>query len=201
MALFQLVMALFQLDECLNDPEFVQQCEDAAKAAGIQNLRVKRFPRALKNEDDPIVLGRLLQENATLLTKDRKIATDHPDAVPDVHGGIVIIANARRRAGTMTVKLAQRVLNAFKAKCPSWHELPLQNSIIEINQDGIDISRKAGGAIVRTKYLSFDEASWDQALATVLANIAQRGEEHNCRARLDGESAPGNATSNNAPSG
>jgi hypothetical protein len=161
-------MPVFQLDECLNDPEFARECRESAKAQNILGVRVKRFPRSLKGQLDPVVLNELLQRDGTLLTKDRGIARRHADHVPCTHPGIVIIANAPGHAGTMTVELVKKILGTFKAKLKLWHELPLQNSIVEINQTGIEVSRKSDTGIVPSKYVQFDQSDWERNLLDAL---------------------------------
>ena len=161
-------MPIFQLDENLNDSEFARECDEESKAAGIADLSLKRFPKRLRGEEDEVVLRNLLSSGGTVLTKDRGIATDGKDGIPDEHPGIIIIANAPsvRVTGNQAVR---QILRKMKTSVNEWHSLSFKNSIIEITQAGIEVRRKSDA---KAKYLDFAANGWESNLVSILKDNA-----------------------------
>jgi hypothetical protein len=82
-------MINYQVDECLDSKKLVA----AFTAEGLVNVR--RFPKRLKQSDDPDVLQEILRTECTLVTTDRKIHLMHGEYIPNKHSGILIIASYR----------------------------------------------------------------------------------------------------------
>ena len=164
-------MPQYQLDECLNDPVFARECEQTA-AANSLTAEVKLLPRELKGKADPEVLEKLLPLGRAILTKDRRIARDHPDSLHPGHPGIVIVASVL--PGTITVKIVKKILSAFKGGFPQWSQTDLSNSIVEITQEGVDVHSVSGSAYQRDRYIGFQESGWQQILTGVLQTNASR---------------------------
>jgi hypothetical protein len=166
-------MPTFQLDECLNDPEFAQECEDDSNAKNIPGVAVRLFPRRLRGEDDDVVLRESLQLDGAILTKDRRIARDWIAAIPNQHPGIIIIANAPGNAATITVSIVKKILSNFKKAFPQWHALSFRNSVLEITQIGIEIWRASDNILLPSGYIQFDSNERETILIGKLASNAK----------------------------
>jgi hypothetical protein len=157
-------MTTFQLDECLNDRRFQEDCEAGNLA------KVYRYPRALRGQDDAVVLSTLLQRPNPLLTKDRHMPDDHVAAIPENHPGLVVIANAPDIPQTITMPGVRKILANFKQLFPEWHQVALRNSVIELTQVGVEVRCLQGGRLVRNDYLPFDNTGWKEQLISILNN-------------------------------
>ena len=115
-------MISYQVDECLLK-ELVRAC---AKE-GLVNVR--RYPRRLKEYDDPEVLQSVLPSEWTLLTTDREIHFQHSEFIPDEHSGILIIATCQSPK-TLRIKDVFSILRNFKAAFPDWHAVSPRNSVV-----------------------------------------------------------------------
>ena len=82
-------MINYQVDECLNSKKLVSACA----AEGLVNVR--RFPKRLKQSEDPVVLQDVLSTEWTLVTTDREIHFQHSVYIPNNHSGILIIASSQ----------------------------------------------------------------------------------------------------------
>src|SRR5271154_1612318 len=100
-------MNTFQLDECLNDKRFQADCE----AGGL--AKVYRYPRALRGQEDSVVLSTLLRRPNPLLTKDRDMPDQHVSSIPETHPGLVVIANAPDVPQTITMPGVRKILADF----------------------------------------------------------------------------------------
>ena len=179
-------MPNFQLDECLNDADFARLCVNEAEAKKISGINVNLLPDSLHGEDDDIVLAQLMKRDGTLLTKDRKIASEHSNAIPNSNPGIVIIANAPGSVRTMSVKQVEKILSEFKSNYTEWHALSFKNSIIEISQIGIEIWHVSDGKLIHDRFVAFSEQTdyigkekdvgkkWDELLVVALTENTNR---------------------------
>lgn len=160
-------MITYQVDENTDSKRFVETCQ----SQGL--VDVWRFPRRLKGEPDPIVLGSVLQSGRTLLTNDRRIHLDNLDHIPERHCGILIITKDRPPT---TIRIADvvRILSEFKARFPAWHTTSLRNSIVEISENRVEVWRIDRSELA-SRVVDLNEDGWEQSLSTILNQNAQRG--------------------------
>jgi hypothetical protein len=159
-------MSIFQVDQCADSRDFVDSCASEGLA------EIRRFPKRLRGSQDPDVLNAVLPRGHTLVTTDRHIHTEYPEHFPATHAGVVIVAISSE-TGTLTTRRMMRILAAFKRIFPDWHRVSLQNSVIEVTEDGVQVWRVAGGRMERSVYLEFRVADWSMSLVRALQQNAQ----------------------------
>ena len=159
-------MTAFQLDQCLDSKRFAREC---AAEGFCQTLRL---PPALRNAEDAQLLTVLMADPNPLLTFDRTLPDEHTSSIPDQHPGIIVVTNFPAPQ-TLTIQIAQRVLNRFKTFFPAWHQVSWRNSIVELTTIGIEVRHVANGRLVKDVYFSFDEADWAARLLTTLQRNSQ----------------------------
>jgi hypothetical protein len=158
-------MITYQVDECIDSKKFV----DACNAQGL--VSVWRYPQSLKSKKDPEVLTAILHSGRTLLTTDRTIHFDNSNSIPDRHAGILIFANTISPQ-TITVSKIMRSLEKLKSLFPSWHKISIQNSVVELGEDGVRIWRVIAGCTQEINFYGFDQKNWQNDLPASLLKIA-----------------------------
>ena len=161
-------MIVFQLDQCLDSKRFVRECS----TEGL--CQVQRLPPALRNEPDAALLTVLMGTKNPILTFDRELPQDHATFIPDENPGIIVLSNFPSPQ-TMTVRIAQRLLQGFKSAFPDWHQVAWRNSVVEITSIGVEVWHVSRGALVRNGYQGFDNSGWQERLKAVLAENSRRG--------------------------
>jgi len=159
-------MSIFQVDQCADSKKLVDSCAREGHA------EVYRFPKRLRGYRDPDVLNAVLPRGHTLVTTDRDIHTEYAEHFPTSHAGVVIVAT-NSVAGTLTTRRVMRILAEFKRSFPDWHRVSLQNSVIEVTEDGVQVWKVAGGRMERSVYLEFRVADWSMSLVRALQQNAQ----------------------------
>ena len=160
-------MISYQVDECLDSKELVRAC---AKE-GLVNVR--RYPKRLKEYEDPDVLQSVLPSEWTLLTTDREIHFEHSEFIPDEHSGILIIATCQSPK-TLRIKDVFSILGNFKAAFPDWHAVSPRNSVIEITEQSAEVWRVASGAAERIGFFEFSAMGWQDGMRRLLEQNASR---------------------------
>jgi len=118
------------------------------------------------------VLEAVLSLGHTLVTTDRDIHTDHAEHFPASHAGVVIVAtNSESR--TLTTRRMMQILAEFKRSFPDWHRTSLQNSVIEITENGIQVWRVTADRMERLVHLEFRTADWCVSLVRELQRNAE----------------------------
>src|SRR5437879_2732125 len=107
-------MTIFQFDKCFNDKKVVKACNDE----GLVNAR--RLDKHLYDSEDPEILDHYMVLPNPVITTDRALPEEHPDHIPDVSPGIVVVAYSRyidktkETLKTITTKAAAKILDKFK---------------------------------------------------------------------------------------
>jgi hypothetical protein len=161
-------MMTFQLDECLSAKKLISACHAQGQ------VTVRAMPRRMKGSADPQILDTVMAGSNPLLTVDAAIAEDHVAHIPDFHPGIVMVVNAPSVPQTMTVSIARRILAAFKQSFSDWHMISLRNSVVQVSQEGVEVSQVIGGALQRSAYLPFSASDWKSQLQALLGANAGR---------------------------
>jgi hypothetical protein len=159
-------MITFQLDECLNDRAFAQECTQGGLAIAW------RFPNALRGVPDDEVISVLLKSDRPFVTKDRGFVRDHIASMPRNHPGVIIIHQGDTNPHTMTVRLVKRILGGFKERFSDWHKTELRNTIVELTQDNIRLSHITDQRVVVDVELPLQEERLADLIAQVLTRNA-----------------------------
>lgn len=160
-------MTTFQLDQCFDCKRFARECA----AEGL--CHTLRIPASLRNTADPEMLSAVMTNANPLVTFDRELPHEHTPFIPESHPRILIVSNYPAPQ-TMTVRIAQRVLNRFKTAVPSWHEAVWRNSIVELTSVGVEVWHVADEKLVHDGFHSFDTPDWPTSLFMLLTQNAQR---------------------------
>ncbi|HUY35142.1 MAG TPA: hypothetical protein VMV69_20525 [Pirellulales bacterium] len=148
-------MAGYQLDECMDYKRLALACQ----RQGLTT--VYRFPRSLKTRigtKDPEVVERLLPKGRALLTSDRTFADDNAGVIDEGHPGIVIVANFAKKP--LRSKDVERTLATFKGRFPDWPNIDPSNSVIEISEIGVQVSRVLDHKVEICALLTLDMPDW-----------------------------------------
>jgi hypothetical protein len=156
----------YQVDECLDSKRLVKWCA----AEGLVTLR--RFPRKLKEQEDPQVLDTILPSGSSLVTTDREIHWRHSTHIPDKHPGILIVASSDSSC-TIRIRDVERILRQFKSSFPGWHSTSLQNSILEITEQQAEVCKVTGGIAARIGWVEFAKEGWQDELRGMLSQSAK----------------------------
>jgi hypothetical protein len=162
-------MSTFQLDQNIDDRRVVEACSAEGHGEAL------RLPSALRDLEDPALLAVVMAGNSPLVTLDRCLPRDHSPHIPDANPGIVVVTNYPRRHQTMTSTLALRILAALKGRIPSWHEAPLNNSVLEVTAEGVGVSHVQRGIFVFDGYYEYSDPGWLGNLQAALQVNALRG--------------------------
>lgn len=114
------------------------------------------------------MLEDLMSKEAPLVTFDRAIAREHAKSIPHDHPGIIIVSNPNSPQ-TMTVAAARRIMANFKFSCTTWKAINWQNSIVEITEDAITVSRITNGNLLEVEYVRYSDENWEAVLGQALA--------------------------------
>jgi hypothetical protein len=158
-------MITYQVDQCADSRKFVEACTQQ----GL--VKVWRFPHRLKGKDDPDVLAEVLPSRCTLLTTDREIHVRHAAHIPEIHSGILIIADTSS-PHTLTTRDVMRILSAFKDRFAEWHTVSLHNVVVELTARSVEVWKVVHGAPRRVAFVCLDQPNWQAALSTALTSSA-----------------------------
>ncbi len=161
-------MTTFQLDQCLDSKRFARDCTTEGRC------RILRLPRSLHDVNDPVLLQTLMAAPNPLLTFDRALPRDHTAFIPDRHPGLLVISNFPAPQ-TLTIRIAQQLLQRFKSAFPDWDQVSWNNSVVEITTLGVEVWHVAQGHLINEDYLVFDAVDWQARLREVLQRNIQRG--------------------------
>jgi hypothetical protein len=159
-------MITYQVDQCANSREFAEACN----RQGLVELW--RFPHRLQGQKDPDVLAEVLPSGRTLLTTDREIHTNHLAYIPEMHSGILIVANAPC-ARSITKRDLMRILSAFKSQFHDWHRLSLRNLIVEITESSVEIWKVVRGTLQRLDFIPFSQPEWQARLLALIGRDSE----------------------------
>ena len=161
-------MSTFQLDQCSSSKHIV----DACSKEGHGNALL--LPDELYDTKDAILVPIVMANNTVFFTKDWRLAKQCAPLIPDSNPGIVTVTNYPHKYLQMTDSRVLRILGRVKKSIPSWHEIPLTNSIVESNVEGVGVAHVESGKYVFDAYFDFDGEGWPDGLIEVLRANAGR---------------------------
>jgi hypothetical protein len=138
-------MTTFQLDQCLDSKRFARDC------AAEGRCRTLRLPRSLHDVEDPVLLQTLMAAPNPLVIFDRALPHDYSAFLPDRHPGLLVIRNYPAPQ-TMTVRIAQQVLQRFKTAFPEWDQVSWSASVAEITTLGVEVWHVEQARLIRDDY-------------------------------------------------
>lgn len=163
-------MITFQFDQCFNDKKVIKACTDEGLAI------VHRLPRELLGKPDPELLAVLMKSPNPVVTLDRALPTEHTAHIPPKNPGIVVVNYSRDVPRTITTREAAKILRKFKERVPAWHQISVQNSIIEITEKSVEIWHIEETELVTDGYLEINvETGWTEQLTQTLRQNSARG--------------------------
>ena len=134
------------------------------------------MPRELWGKADPELLAILMGSPDPVVTLDRALPTEHTAQIPANNPGIVVVGFSRDVPRTITTGEAGKILRRFKARIPSWHQLSLRSSIIEITEKSIEVWHIAANKLIEDAFIEFDED--EKWLAKFVALLTQNAQRH-----------------------
>ncbi len=162
-------MTTFQFDQCFNDKKVIQACTDEGLALA------RRLPSDLLGKPDPELLAVLMGAPNPVVTLDRALPTEHAAHIPAHHPGIVVVSFSRDNPRTITTREAGKILRNFKDRVPTWHQLALRNSIVEITEKSVEVCHIDAGGIVRDQYRGFsNDRAWVAQFVQLIYENSQR---------------------------
>ena len=161
-------MSTFQLDQCSSAHRIVEACKEEGNGEALL------LPADLRDTKDADLVPAMMAKDTVFVTKDHRLPRECAALIPDVNPGIVVVTNYPTRHQTLTVNLMLRILARVKSKVPQWHQAPLNNSILEITNEGVAIGHVEGGRFKNDGYFEFDGDNWPaDFLATLQANSSR----------------------------
>lgn len=165
-------MTTFQFDQCFDDKKVIKNCNEEGLATA------HRLPKELRGTEDPELLAVLMQRTAPLVTLDRALPAEHTKHIPEANPGIIVVNYSRDVLRTITTTAASKILAQFKEKVPSWHQLTLQNSIIEITEQSVEIWHIEGGELMEDVYIDIEkDQDWIDIFLQILETNARRSSQ------------------------
>lgn len=152
----------FQLDQNSDHKRLVKKCNDGGRCI------VYRLPPELRDENDPIVLKRLLTADATMLTMDFKIVYQHGEYIPKQNPGLIIV-----KARPNTDEIMTRLIARFKLYFPQWHETEWNNIYLEIEETEIYVSKLYDGNIDDGSVIRYDAEQFAESLIAYMATVGK----------------------------
>lgn len=161
-------MSTFQLDQCSSSAEIVNACSKEGHGDALL------LPDELHDTKDVDLVPIMMARSTVFLTKDRRLAKQCTSIIPDVNPGIVIVTNYPQKFLQMTDSRVLRILGRVKKSLPCWYEVPLNNSIVEINVEGVGVGHVQGGVYKFDGYFDFKCDQWPDGLIAILQANASR---------------------------
>ena len=158
-------MTTIQLDECINNKKLAEDCN----SEGLVTTR--RFPGNMvgRSVKDPEMLKAFMGGPAPLLTTDTRLPTAHSVHIPNRHPGIVVLKHDG--PDSMTIKIARDILVNIKNLIHDWNNMTFSNSIVEISESKIRVSRVVDGTLIQDPNIEFTDQDWrTEMLDTVARN-------------------------------
>ena len=162
-------MTAFQFDQCFNDKKVIKACTAEGLAIAY------RLPRESWGKSDPDLLAGLMASPHPVVTLDRALPTEHTSHIPASNPGIVVVGYSRDVPRTITTREGGKILRSFKDRVPTWHQLPLRNSIVEITEKSVEIWHIEATELVADGYFEFaEDREWVAQFVLLLAQNTLR---------------------------
>lgn len=127
------------MDECFNDRRLADACNSEGRC------KVLRYPRRLKQQQDPSMLPELLAKEAPLLTTDFTIVEDNAEFIPEPNSGVIVV-RSRFPHRPFTSKMAAANLGRLKERFPVWPDIDWSGIYLEIDEEEVLIDTLTRGA-------------------------------------------------------
>lgn len=162
-------------DVQLDKNSYARRLRDECNQEGV--IRCYAPPHRLLNAADEQVIGFAREHGRLLLTYDRSIAYDWPQALADGFSGILILALEDNSPRQMTRSIAMRMLRQFKDECPGWRALDCRNSVVELQPRLVYVYHIERSAVAMTGWINRGSGKWQHELDELLRLNANRAAE------------------------
>ena len=150
----------------LDKNSYARRLRDECNREGL--VRCYAPPHRLLNADDERVIAFASDHGRLLLTYDRAIAYDWPQALAGGFPGILILALEDNSPRQMTRSIAMQMLRQFKEEYPGWHDLECGNSVVELQPRLVFVYHIERFAVAMTGWIDRNVSGWQRELGGML---------------------------------